>query len=64
MIFQLQKHTWFPKIIEKNSSNNESHEDVPYNAESLFMGIPVQEKTDYILQRIYINEEIKPFCKK
>ena len=35
-----------------------------YDIESLFISILVQETRDYILQRIYIRKEIKPFCKK
>ena len=30
----------------------------------MFTSIPVQETIDYILQRIYVRKEIKPFCKK
>ena len=48
----------------KNSSNDESYKDVSYDVESLFTSTPVQETTEYILQRIYIRKEIKPFCKK
>ena len=46
------------------SSNNESHEDVSYNAESLFTSIPALETIDYILHRIYAHKVIEPFCKK
>ena len=48
----------------KNSSNDESYEDVSYDVESLFTSIIVQGTIDYILQRIYVRTEIKPFCKK
>ena len=48
----------------KNSSNDESYEDVSCDVESLFTSIPVQETIDYILQRIYVRKEIKPFCEK
>ena len=48
----------------KNSSNDESYEDVSYDVKSLFTSIPAQETIDYILQRIYVRKEIKPFCKK
>ena len=48
----------------KSSSNDESYEDVSYDLESLFASIIVQETIDYILQRIYVRTEIKPFCKK
>ena len=48
----------------KNSSNDESYEDVSYDVKNLFTSIPAQETIDYILQRIYVRKEIKPFCKK
>ena len=50
----------FPELL-KNSSNNESYEDVSYYVESLFTSIPVQETINYILQWIYVCKEIKPF---
>ena len=48
----------------KNSSNDESHEDVSCDVESLFKNIPVQEAKDHILQRIHVRKESKPSCKK
>ena len=53
----------FPELL-KNSSNDESYEDVSYEVETLFTSIPVQEMIDHVLQRIYVRKEIKPFCKK
>ena len=53
----------FPELL-KNSSNDESYEDVSYDVESLFTSIPVQETIDYILQKTYVRKEIKPLCKK
>ena len=38
----------FPELL-KNSSNDESYEDVSNDINSLFTGIPVQETIDYIL---------------
>ena len=51
----------FPELL-KNSSNDEFYES--YGVESLFTSISVQETKDYILQRIYVRKERKPFCKK
>ena len=48
----------------KNTSNDESHEDVSSDVESFFTSIPVQLTVDYILQRVYVGKEIKVFCKK
>ena len=43
-------------------SNDESYEDVSYDVEILFTSLSVQETLDYIIQKIYILKEIKPFC--
>ena len=51
-----------PELL-KNSSNDESYEDVPYDFESLFRSIPVQETIDYFPQRLYVRKEIKRFSK-
>ena len=39
------------------------YEDVSYDVEGLFTSIPVKETIDYIIQKIYVKKEIKPFCK-
>ena len=39
------------------------YEDVSYDVESLFTSIPVQETIHYILPRIFVHKETKPFCK-
>ena len=61
--FSISDTLSFPELL-KNSSNDESYEDVSYDVESLFTSIPVQETIDYILQRIYVRKEINPFCQK
>ena len=48
----------------RNAEESDKHEDVSYDAESLFTSIPVKEMFDYIIQKIYVKKEIKPFCKK
>ena len=60
--FSIKDTLSFPELL-KSSSNDECYEDVSYDIESLFTSIPVQETIDYILQRIYVRKEIKPFCK-
>ena len=35
-----------------------------YDVESLFTSIPVDETIEYILDEIYVNKKLKPFCKK
>ena len=44
----------FPDILKSAPSDN-NYEDVANDVESLFKSIPVQETTDYILHKIYIN---------
>ena len=53
----------FPDLL-KNAEESEDYEDVSYDVESLFTSIPVRETIDYIIQKIYVKKEIKPFCKK
>ena len=53
----------FPDLL-KNAEESDDYEDVSYNIKSLFMSIPVKEMIDYIIQKIYVKKEIKPFCKK
>ena len=63
MTFPLQTVN-LPELL-KNSSNDDSLEDVSYNydLESLFTSTPVQEIIDYILQIIYVHKEINLFVK-
>ena len=53
----------FPDLL-KNAPSDDNYEDVSYDVESLFTSIPVQETIDYILYKIYVKKELKPFCKK
>ena len=39
-------------------------QDVSYDVESLFTSIPLQDTINYILNEIYVNKTIKPFCQK
>ena len=43
----------------KDSSNNESYEDISYDIESLFANISVKETKYFILHRIYVCKEIQ-----
>ena len=52
----------FPDLL-KSVPSDDSYEDVSYNVESLFTSRPVQETIDYILYKIYVKKELKPFCK-
>ena len=53
----------FPDLL-KSVPSDDNYEDVSYDVESLFTSIPVQETIDYILYKIYVKKELKPFCKK
>ena len=53
----------FPDLL-KNAEESDDYEDVSYNVKNLFTSIPVKETIDYIIQKIYVRKEIKPFCKK
>ena len=52
----------FPDFL-KSAPSDENYEDVSYDVESLLTSMPVQETIDYILYKIYIKKELKPFCK-
>ena len=41
----------FPDLV-KNASNSNEYEDVSYDVETLFIGIPVEETINYIVDRI------------
>ena len=49
----------FPDLL-KSADTNDNCEDVSYDVESLFTSIPVAETIEYILNRVYINKELKP----
>ena len=53
----------FPDII-KSVPLGEDEEDVSYDVESLFTGIPVKETIDFILDKIYVRKANPPFCEK
>ena len=53
----------FPDLL-KNAEESDNYEDVSYDIKNLFTSIPVKETIDYIIQKIYVRKEIKPFCKK
>ena len=53
----------FPDL-PKRAPSDDSYDGVSYDVESLFTSIPVQETIDYILYKIYVKKELKPFCKK
>ena len=53
----------FPDLL-KNAEESDDYEDDSYDVESLFTSIPVKETIDYIIPKIYVKKEIKPFFKK
>ena len=54
---------FFPSLI-KSIPLDSSVEDVSYDVESLFTSIPVEETIEFIVNEIYNNKVIQPFCEK
>ena len=48
----------------RNAEESDDYEDVSYDVESSFTNIPVKETIGYIIQKNYVKNEIKPFCKR
>ena len=46
----------------RNAEESNDYEDVSYDVESLFTGIPVKETIGYIIEKVYVKKEAKPFC--
>ena len=61
--FTISNILTFPGFI-KNLTNSDEYEDVSYDAESLFTSIPIEETINYIINKTYVQKEIKPLCKK
>ena len=53
----------FPDFI-KNSANLDENDDISYDAESLLTSIPVEKTINYIINKLYVQKEIEPLCKK
>ena len=48
----------------RSAEESDDYEDLSYDVESLFTSIPLKETIDYVIQKNYVEKEIKPFCKK
>ena len=48
----------------RNAEESDDYEDVSNEVESPFTNIPVKETIGYIIQKNYVKNEIKPFCKR
>ena len=53
----------FHDIFRENSLDS-NEEYVPYDLDSLFTSIPLNETIDFILDEIYVRKNLEPFCKK
>ena len=42
----------------------DDEEDVPYDVESLFTNIAIQETINYISEQIYVHKKLMPICLK
>ena len=54
----------FPSLIKKATVKLDDEEDISYDVDSLFTSIPVAETIAYIIEEIYTNKFIEPFCTK
>ena len=53
----------FPNILKENLLDS-NEEYVSYVVDLLFTIIPLGETTDFILDEIYFQKKLEPFCKK
>ena len=53
----------FHDIFRENSLDS-NEEYVPYDLDSLFTSIPLDETIAFILDEIYVRKKLEPFCKK
>ena len=51
----------FPDLLG-NAEESNDYDNVSYDFESLFTGIPVKETIGYIIEKVYVKKETKPFC--
>ena len=48
----------------RSAEESDDYEDLSYDVKSLFTSIQLKETIDYVIQKNYVEKEIKPFCKK
>ena len=48
----------------RNAEESNDYGNVSYDLKNLFTRIAVKEMIEYIIQKIYVRKEIKPFCKR
>ena len=54
----------FPCMLSPITPLQDDEEDVSYDAESLFINIPIQETINYIIKRIYVYKKLTPIRSK
>ena len=54
----------FPSMLSSISPLQDDEEDVSYDAESVFINIPIQETINYIIKQIYVYKKLTPICSK
>ena len=54
----------FPCMLSSVPPLQDDEEDVSYDAESLFINIPIQETINYIIKQIYVYKKLTPICSK
>ena len=48
----------FPKLLQQQDPLLPNEEYVPYDVQSLFTNVPIQETIDYILDEIYVKNKL------
>ena len=54
----------FPKLLQQQDPLLPNEEYVPYDVQSLFTNVPIQETIDYILDEIYVKNKLTKICSK
>ena len=54
----------FPKLLQQQDPLLPNEEYVPYDVQSLFTNVPIQETIDYILDEIYVKNKLTKICWK
>ena len=54
----------FPKLLQQQDLLLPNEEYVPYDVQSLFTNVPIQETIDYILDEIYVKNKLTKICSK
>ena len=54
----------FPSMLSSIPPLQDDEGDVSYDVESLFTNIPIEETINYIIEQIYVHEQLMAICSK